>query len=195
MDTQIERMPGEPDEAARALAMWASGLTIDQIATRLRRPKVKILSYKQEWKWDERTVRGSAKPVVSPRAVVLDDRDAINRARVEHFASARREVSPADEIAQTIARLERTQDGLKSLQHHQFELGVNIVKKLVHAVERLDDTAIKPRDIGPLLAAATRATESSWETLANMEGITAFLTAAIKTQTPPESADDDEDDE
>lgn len=193
MDTQIERMPGEPDEAARALAMWASGLTIDQIATRLRRPKVKILAYKQEWKWDDRTVRGSAKPVVSPRPVVLDDRGDINRARVEHFASARREVSPADEIAQTIARLERTQDGLKSLQHHQFELGVSIVKKLVHAVERLDDTAIKPRDIGPLLAAATRATESSWETLANMEGINAFLAAAIKTQTPPEPADDEDD--
>jgi hypothetical protein len=194
MDTQIERIPGEPDEAARALAMWASGLSIDQIATRLRRQRVKILAYKQEWKWDERTERGSAKPVVQPRTEPSAAQAFAGVEFDQRAAELRKPASYSDEIAATIARIERSQEGLKALQHAQFALGLKIIKKLGHAVDRLDDTAVKPRDIGPLLAAATRATDSAWNNLANIEGVNAFLEAAIKTQNTPTQEPDEDDD-
>ncbi len=181
---EIDRLPGEPDEAARALAMWASGLSIDQIVVRLRSQKVKILAYKQEWRWDERTKRGSGKSVVQPRA----EPPALP------VATPRKSVSHSEEISATIARIERSQEGLKALQHAQFALGLKIIKKLGVAIDYLDDSAIKPRDIGPLLAAATRATDSAWNNLANIEGVNAFLEAAIKTQDPL-TQEPDEDDE
>ena len=204
----IERIAGETDEAANALALWAQGLTIDQIAARLKRPKVKILAYKQDYRWDERCVFPTftpppPPPIIKPREVAPIPQTPAPAPHTPPAPLPPITINPqnldyTDEIAATIARIERSQEGLKALQQAQFALGLEIIKKLLAAMKRLDASLLKPRDIGPLLAAATRATDGAWNNLANIEGVNAFLEAAVKAQraTPQDTPDeDDEDDE
>ena len=195
----IERIAGESDEAASALALWAQGLTIDQIAARLKRPKVRILAYKQDYRWDERCIFPAftppPPPPIAPREV--PPIPPAPSAPLPPISINSQNLDYTDEIAATIARIERSQEGLKTLQQAQFALGLEIIKKLLAAMKRLDASLLKPRDIGPLLAAATRATDGAWNTLANIEGVNAFLEAAVKAQRAPAQAetDDDEDEE
>lgn len=202
----IERIAGESDEAASALALWAQGLTIDQIAARLKRPKVRILAYKQDYRWDERCIFPAftppPPPPIAPREVPpIPPAPALPptapSAPLPPISINSQNLDYTDEIAATIARIERSQEGLKTLQQAQFALGLEIIKKLLAAMKRLDASLLKPRDIGPLLAAATRATDGAWNNLANIEGVNAFLEAAVKAQRAPAQAetDDDEDEE
>lgn len=201
----IERIAGESDEAASALALWAQGLTIDQIAARLKRPKVRILAYKQDYRWDERCVFPTftpppPPPIIAPREVppipqMPAPAPCAPPAPLPPITISSQNLDYTDEIAATIARIERSQEGLKTLQQAQFALGLEIIKKLLAAMKRLDSSLLKPRDIGPLLAAATRATDGAWNNLANIEGVNAFLEAAVKAQRAhvQTETDDDED--
>lgn len=217
---QLPSLDGEPANAYRAFLLWASQepaarqwLTVARWLGKGRGYTTQFKRWAVTWDWEGRAPLPD--PVAQAAAAAQAAEDVAAKAQRRVQRQTQRALSTAtqaadqaltaaakverlgDEVTERLERLKGYEGRLRSLWSAQLQIGTALLSKLVPAVQALDASGLKPRDLASLLTATRGMVDSAAANLSEAEGVTAFLDQARREleETPSSPLDEQHDQE